>query len=207
MLISFCFINMFTHNQYILASSSISRKSILKKCGFKFIQIKPKCNEEKLKKNINKSTKPSNITKFLSFEKAKSISQTKKYFDHYVIGCDTLIYLENKVFNKARNIKEANLKIRKLSGKTHKIVSGLTICKNGRAIWQCSETTNVKIKKLSTKEIKAYLSKTGPQILNSVGCYQIESLGPQIIENIKGDFFNVMGLPLFKLLKYFSEQK
>ena len=65
----------------------------------------------------------------------------------------------------------------------------------------------VEIRKLTTKQIEGYLKKSGKQILQSVGCYQLEALGPQIIKDIKGDFFNVMGLPLFKLLKFvFNEQ-
>ena len=65
-----------------------------------------------------------------------------------------------------------------------------------------SETTVVEIRKLR-KQIEGYLKKSGKQILQSVGCYQLEALGPQIIKDIKGDFFNVMGLPLFKLLNTF----
>ena len=94
-----------------------------------------------------------------------------------------------------------------MSGKKHKIVSGLTICRKGKRIWQCSSTTVVKIRKINKHQIDKYLKQTGSQILNSVGCYQIESLGPVIIEDIKGDFFNVMGIPLFKLLKYVSKNK
>ena len=56
-------------------------------------------------------------------------------------------------------------------------------------------------------EVDQYLKKTGIQVLDSVGCYQLERLGPNIIEDIKGDFFNVMGLPLFKLLKHISKNK
>ena len=65
----------------------------------------------------------------------------------------------------------------------------------------------LKIRNLNNSEIKTYLKKTGKQILSSVGWYQIESLGPNIIESIKGDYFNVMGLPLFNLLDYlYSKQ-
>ncbi len=199
---------MFTHNTYVLASSSKSRFNILKKSGFLFKQVKPTCSEEKIKNKIKmKKTKPSLVAKKLSYEKAKSISKTKKHFDDYVIGCDTLIYLDNKIFDKAKNLKEAKKKIKTLSGKTHKIVSGLTICKNGRKIWQCSSTTEVKVRKLNPLQIDKYLTRTGNQILTSVGCYQIESLGPNIIEEIRGDFFNVMGIPLFKLLKYVFKKK
>ena len=199
---------MITHKPYILASSSKSRYKILKNSGFIFKQVKPLCNEEEIKKKINKKiNKPTSIAKILSFEKAKSVSGKKKYFNDYVIGCDTLIYLNNKIFDKAKNNNQAKLKIMKLSGKTHKIVSGLTICKNGNKIWQCSATTRVKIRKLTPNQISKYLEKAGEQVLDSVGCYQIESLGTNIIEGVSGDFFNVMGLPLFKLLKYVSNNK
>ncbi len=196
------FINMITHKYLVLASSSKSRSKILQNSGVVFKQIRPQCDEEKIKAKIIQKNKPANIAKILSYEKAKSISILKKYSNKYVLGCDTIICLENNIFDKAKNFEQAKSKLKKLSGKKHKIISGLTICKNGKKIWQCSETTYVKIKKLSTIQINKYLKLSGKQVLHSVGCYQIESLGPQIIENIKGDFFNVMGLPLFKLLKY-----
>ena len=198
---------MITNNKYILASSSASRKQILNKVGLSFKQVKPTCNEEWLKKIIKKKNKsPIFIAKKLSYEKARSISQNKKYSSLEVIGCDTIISLNNQMFDKAKNMKQAKTKIKKLSGKKHKIISGLTICKNGKKIWQCSSITEVKIRNLSEKQIDNYLKKTGTKILQSVGCYQIESLGPNIIEGISGDFFNVMGLPLFKLLNYVSNE-
>ena len=194
---------MIIHNRYILASSSKSRYQILKNSGFSFNCIKPLCDEEQIKKQIRrKKTSPTNTAKKLSYEKAKSISNKSKYFNHKVIGCDTLIYLNKRIFDKAKNIKQAKQKIKTLSGRKHKIVSAITICLGGKKIWQCSSTTEVKIRKLTEQQIDMYFKKTGIQILNSVGCYQIESLGPNIVEDIHGDFFNVMGLPLFKLLKY-----
>ena len=195
------------HTKFILASSSSSRYKILKDSGFSFIKISPDTNEEKIKKQIKKKKKPALIAKKLSYEKAKSISLKKKYFDYTVIGCDTLIYLGDKIFDKAKNISDAKKKLTNLSGKKHKIVSGVTIFRQGKKIYQFSETTQVKIRKLNKNKINNYLNKTGKQILSSVGCYQVEALGPVIIEDIKGDFFNVMGLPLFKLLKYVSKNK
>ena len=81
---------MFTNNKkYILASSSRSRFKILTKCGFDFKKVKPLCDEDKIKKNIDmKKTKPINIVKKLAFEKSKSVSILKKYFkfrlNHYL---------------------------------------------------------------------------------------------------------------------------
>ena len=195
------------HTKFILASSSNSRYKILKHSGFSFIKISPETDEEKIKKQITEKKKPAFIAKKLSYEKAKSISIKKKYFYHTVIGCDTLIYMGDQIFDKAKNISEAKKKLAILSGKKHRIVSGVTIFNQGKKIYQFSETTQVKIRKLNKKKINNYLNKTGKQILSSVGCYQLEALGPVIIEDIKGDFFNVMGLPLFKLLKYVSNNK
>tara|TARA_X000000950_G_C13757914_1_gene595539 strand:- start:360 stop:950 length:591 start_codon:yes stop_codon:yes gene_type:complete len=195
------------HTKFILASSSSSRYKILKDSGFNFIKILPETDEEKIKKQIKKKINPVLLAKKLSYEKAKSVSLKKKYFYHTIIGCDTLIYIGDKIFDKAKNISEAKKKLTILSGKKHNIVSGVTIFRKGKKIYQFSQTTQVKIKKLTKNNIKIYLNKTGKQILNSVGCYQVEALGPLIIEDIKGDFFNVMGLPLFKLLKYVSKNK
>ena len=132
---------------------------------------------------------------FLAKAKAKSINF--KYPQQLVIGCDTIIIFQNKIIDKAKDLKSAKKKIKKLSGKEHKIISAVSIFKNKKQIWSCIQTTKVKIRKLSTKNINHYINVCGEEILQSAGCYQIESHGPMIIENIKGDFFNVMGFPLF----------
>ena len=62
------------------------------------------------------------------------------------------------------------------------------------------------MKTLNQKQIDTYLKKTGKNILSSVGCYQVERLGPQIIKSIKGDFFNVLGFPLFPFLIFLSKR-
>ncbi len=195
------------HQKFILASSSKSRYKILKNAGLSFTQTKPNCNEEEIKKTIKRNTKPDIFAKKLSYEKAKSVSKQKKYTNKIVLGCDTVIYHNGKILDKVSSVEKAKKKIRSLSGKTHLIVSGLTICLNGTKVWENHEKTSVKIRKLNNRQINTYLKKTGKQILSSVGCYQIESLGPNIIESISGDYFNVMGLPLFNLLDYLYSKK
>ena len=207
MFITIIFINTLMHQKFILASSSKSRYKILKNAGLNFTQKKPNCNEEDIKKTINRKTKPEIFAKKLSYEKAKSVSKLKQHTNKIVLGCDTVIYHNGKILDKVSSVEKAKKKIKSLSGKTHIIVSGLTICINGFKVWEDYEKTHVKIRKLNNKEVNTYLKKTGKQILSSVGCYQIESLGPYIIERIKGDYFNVMGLPLFKLLDYLYSNK
>ncbi len=99
---------------------------------------------------------------------------------------------------------EAKEKIEILSGKKHTIITAVSAYYNNKPIWFAVEKTIVKIRKVKSKEIDDYLIKSGKQILDCVGCYQIEKAGPNIIENIKGDFFNVMGFPLFSFLLFFT---
>ena len=72
-------------------------------------------------------------------------------------------------------------------------------------MWSCSNEVKVKLRKLKDQEIEEYLKSCGLDILNSVGCYQIEKNGPVIIERINGDFFSVMGFPLFPFLLFLKK--
>ncbi len=98
------------HQKFILASSSKSRLKILKNAGLSFTQKKPRCNEEDIKKNITRKTKPEIFAKKLSYEKAKSVSIQKKYSDKIVLGCDTVIYHNGKILDKVNSIEKAKKK-------------------------------------------------------------------------------------------------
>ena len=81
------------------------------------------------------------------------------------------------------------------------------MCYGNKQIWSIKQQSTVTLKKISDKQIDEYLNKTGNQIISSVGCYQVEKLGPQILKSIKGDFFNVLGFPLFPFLSFLSKVK
>ncbi len=197
---------MLINTHFVLASSSRSRYYVLRKAGLNFTAKKPLCDEDKIKKKLKKNkNKPKEIAKRLAEEKAKSIS--KKLLNKLVIGCDTIILFDEKVIDKVKTLSLAKQKLKKLSGKEHKIITAICAYKKNKKIWSKLQTTKVKIRKLNKKNIDQYLKKSGEQILTSVGCYQIEKSGPQIIEFIKGDYFNVMGLPLFPLINFIKSYK
>ena len=196
---------MLLNKQFILASNSASRKKLLKNAGLNFLIKKPLCDEEYikiqlLKKIINKKKFPKLLAK------AKALSISKKNIKHLVVGSDTIIFLNNKIINKAQTVEEAEKKLLKLSGKKHQIVSGVSVCFNNKQIWSYQQTSTIYMNTLNQKQINTYLKKTGKDILSSVGCYQVEKLGPQIIKSIKGDFFNVLGFPLFPFLAFLSKR-
>ena len=196
---------MIINKEFILASSSKSRFKILKQNMLKFKQIKPSCDEEKIKeKLLKKNTKPMRVVKELSKQKAMSVST--KIPNKITVGCDTIILLNKEIVQKAKNTKGAQNKLLKLSGKKHKIISSVSVYKNKTKMWEHTQTTTVEIRKLSKKQIQNYLRFCGKEILNSVGCYQIEAAGPMVIKKIYGDFFNVMGFPLFPFLNFLKKQ-
>ena len=138
---------MFINKKFILASSSNSRYKILKQNNLNFFKKKPTCNEELIKKNlIKKNKKPIQVVKYLARAKAKSINF--KYPQQLVVGCDTIILFNNKILDKAQDLNSAQKKIKKLSGKEHKIISAASIYKNKKQIWSCIQTSKVKIRKL-----------------------------------------------------------
>ena len=199
-------IHMLLNIKFVLASNSSSRKTLLKNAGLSFFIEKPLCDEDYiksklLKKNINKKKLPKLLAK------AKALSISKKNTKHLVVGSDTIILFNNKIINKARTIEEAKKKLQKLSGKKHQIISGASVCLNNKQIWSYQQTSTIQMNTLNQTQINTYLKKTGKNILSSVGCYQVEKLGPQIIKSINGDFFNVLGFPLFPFLTFLSKRQ
>ena len=196
---------MLLDKKFILASNSASRKMLLKNAGLSFFTKSPLCDEDYikdqlLKKNINKKKLPKLLAE------AKALSVSKKNTKHLVVGSDTIILFNNKIINKAKTIREAKKKLQKLSGKKHQIISSASVCLNNKQIWSYQQTSTIYMNTLSQNQINTYLKKTGKSILSSVGCYQVEKLGPQIIKSINGDFFNVLGFPLFPFLTFLSKR-
>ena len=197
---------MLFNNTFILASTSQSRYSILKKCGLTFSTVKPTCNEVELKTEmLKKKTSPKKIALELARKKSQSVSSVKK--NNLILGADTTISFGGGLLNKATNLKEAKKIIKLISGAHHNIYSSASVFYDQKEIWNASLKTTVTIRDLTEKEIDIYLRCVGKSILTCVGCYKVEQLGPNIIKNIKGDFFNVMGLPLFPFLEFLKEKK
>ena len=190
--------------KFILASSSQSRYDLLKKNKLSFIRIRPVCDENIIKKKLLKNKySPKLISLELARLKAKSIGLKK--INKLVVGSDTVISINGYLLDKAKNIKGARKTLLKMSNKEHSIYSSAAAFYNKKEIWHSTQKTIVKIRKISQKEADIYLKNIGKKILNSVGCHRLEKEGPNIIENIKGDFFNVMGFPLFPFLLFLKE--
>ena len=185
----------------ILASSSERRLSLLRLIGLKFEVIPSNVEEDKIKDLENLDAEA--LVKKLSLLKAKTVAEKVK--EGIIIAADTVVVLNDEIIGKPKSEEEASSFLRRLSGGTHKVVSGIALVRKSKDYRELvkSVTTLVKMKELSRKEIKRYLS-TG-EALDKAGAYAIQGRGAILIEEIKGCYFNVVGLPLYRLSQMLKE--
>ncbi len=177
----------------ILASSSPRRKELMKKIGLKFKAV-PSSYVEKFDYKLD----PLELAKKLSFGKANNVALM--YKSHIVIGADTFVVLNGEFLGKPHNKDNARKMLEKISGKKLDVITGFSIIDNlnSKKISR-SVKTKVKIKKLSKDEIKNYIKTKEP--FDKAGAFGVSGIGSLIVEKIDGDFYNVVGLPLFQLSK------
>ena len=175
----------------ILGSSSPRRKNLLKKLGLKFtIQT---TNKEEKYPSILKEEK---IATFIACQKASYLTKKLKKND-LLITADTIVILNKEILNKPENEDDAFNMLSKLSGNTHKVITGVCIKTNKKEL-VFSETTLVTFKKLLKEEINFYITNHSP--LDKAGSYGIQDwIGRIGIIKINGSYTNVVGLPLTKL--------
>lgn len=179
----------------ILGSKSPRRKEILSQVTTDFI-VKVSDADENIGGQIDPFYLPVELAKI----KAEAIECQK---DDIVIGCDTVVILNDKILGKPKTLEESTEMLKDLSGTCHYVVSGLAI-KRGERLYLTSETTLVKMRPLSEKEINTYVSRFKP--LDKAGAYGIQEMAGAFVEKIDGDFYNVVGLPLCKLVKVLRDE-
>ncbi|MES2981669.1 MAG: Maf family protein [Verrucomicrobiota bacterium] len=119
--------------------------------------------------------------------------------DAVVIGADTLVFLDREPLGKPKDMAEAESMLRRLSGKTNQVCTGVCIMGPSERVTMLHAVTNVFFRELDDETLFAYLAKTQP--LDKAGAYGIQDHGEMIIERIVGAFDNVMGLPVEQVLQ------
>lgn len=170
---------------FILASSSPRRKQLLQEAGFQFKVIPPLGEETLL------PIPPEELAQKLSLQKAQSLSA--KYPRTWILGADTVVALDQKIFGKPQTLEEAYTFLMQLRGKTHHVWTGYTLLRDTQ-IFSCVECTQVSFHPVSIQQIHTYLSTFRP--LDKAGAYGIQELDEHWIASIQGSYSNVVGLPL-----------
>lgn len=187
-----------TQYQLILGSQSQARQQMLEQAGVSFDCIPAHVDEQALKEQYQHKT-PQELAHILATAKAEKISR-----DHpsaFVIGSDQILVCEGQIFTKAQDTHMAQENLKKLRGKTHDLISAVTIFREMRAIWSHVDTAHMTMKNFSDDFLESYLSRTGSLLTSCVGCYALEQGGVRLFQHIDGDFFTILGMPLLPLLQ------
>ncbi len=175
----------------ILASASPRRRELIRHISDNVLCV-PSGEDETLPDGIGASETP------VFLARLKALSVAKNYPEDFVVGSDTVVVLDDEILSKPLDEEDAYNKLRTLSGKTHRVITGCAIIKCEQ-IHTFSETTQVEFYPLSDEEILRYISTKDP--MDKAGAYGIQGAGALFVKGIVGDYFNVVGLPVARLMR------
>jgi septum formation protein len=176
----------------ILASNSPRRSYLLKQAGMEFDVIPSNFDESRVA-----FLDAAQYVQALSNAKAEDVA--KKYPGRWVIGADTIVLIDGKVLGKPKDKQAARAMLERLSGQTHQVYTGFTICCiDRRKHFSDVVVTDVTFKKLTSDEIKWYTDTDEP--FDKAGAYAIQGLGTFLVERINGSYTNVVGLPVCEVI-------
>ncbi len=180
----------------ILASQSAIRAAVLKAAGVVVEKQSPGVDEDALKAGMAQAS-PAEVATALADEKALAVSRVRSGL---VIGADQTLDFEGQLFDKARDLAQARERLLLMRGAKHRLHAGVTLARDGEVIWRTLSTSTLYMRSCSEAFVDGYLARN-PQVLASVGCYELEGEGVQLFEKIEGDYFAILGLPLLGLLE------
>lgn len=179
----------------ILASSSPRRTEILTNANISHTIIPSSCEEI-----IEPNLKPFEVVESLSYQKAKDVS--KKFPTDIIIGADTIVVINDQILGKPHSEIEAIKMLELISGKTHQVITGVTLIQNSK-VKIFHEVTDVSVKKLTLDEIEEYIRVEN--VYDKAGSYAIQGVFKKYIKDIQGEYYNVVGLPIERLKKELEE--
>ena len=185
--------------KYILASASPRRKELMEQAGFRF-EVIPSMVEERIRK-----TTPSDVVMELAFQKAQDVFERHQKSsdgrqDYVVIGADTIVVYRNEILGKPANKSEAFDMLSMLSDRTHQVYTGVSLIyfQNGQIHTNTFyESTDVTFCPISREDLHSYIESGDP--LDKAGAYGIQGSFAIHVKCIKGDYNNVVGLPICQL--------
>ena len=181
----------------VLASASPRRRELMEQFCGKNLVIVPAEGEEVVPDNVG----PGETVEALARGKARAVAARlcaggPGNREDIVIGADTIVWHEGRIFGKPHSQEEAAAMLRSLSGCTHEVYTGVSLIYGDRELTE-HEKTAVTFRVMTEKEILDYIATGEP--MDKAGAYGAQGLGALFVSSIEGDFFNVMGLPLCRL--------
>jgi septum formation protein len=180
----------------ILASASPRRKELLEQLGLPFAVLHSAVNEGDV------SGRPEKVACSLAQKKAVWIHE--RGAEGWILGADTIVVTDHTILGKPEDEEDAGRMLRALGGRKHRVITGFSILSpEGREVHGEAVETRVSIKPLSDAEIAGYVATGEP--LGKAGGYAIQGIGAFMVEGIRGSYTNVVGLPVYEMIKAFKK--
>ena len=186
----------------ILASGSAIRRKMLEDAGVAFAVVRPDIDEAALKAG---KSDPSTIARDLAEAKALAVSTENP--ESWVIGSDSIVQVDGRLFDKPASRDEAAEHLRFFSEKLMVLLSGVALAHGRKVEWSHVGIAELRVRALSDEFIESYLDAEWPEVGNTVGVFRMEARGVHLFENIAGGHFTILGMPLIPLLKQLRERE
>ena len=185
----------------ILASGSSIRRKMLEDAGVEF-EVIPADIDEEAGKGANHSFEA--IAKSLAEAKALAVSRNRP--GDWVIGSDSLVAVDGRLFSKPRDREEAADHLRFFSGKMMLLFSAAALARDGTIDWSTFGLAELEVRELSEEFIQAYLDAEWPEVRHTVGVFRLEARGVQLFDEIRGGNFTILGMPLIPVLRHLRKR-
>lgn len=186
----------------ILASTSAIRRALLEQAGVPFSCERPDVDEAR----IEADHEGQDFELALSLAEAKAADVSRRHPGDWVIGGDSVVSVEGRRFMKPRDREDAAGHLRFFSGKAMRLVSAVALAKGGRVEWNHISDAVLHIRPLSEQFIETYLDAEWPDVSYCVGVFRMEGRGVTLFDEVEGDHFTILGLPLLPLLGALRER-
>ena len=188
----------------VLASASAARRALLEAAGLRFEAIAAAVDEAAIKESAKAEGIPAaDAALMLAEAKARRIAQRRP--EALVIGCDQILVLGDRWFDKPEGPEGARAHLRALRGHSHLLVTAVLCWRGGERIWQHVATPRLAMRPVSDAFLDAYLALEGERVTESVGAYRLEGPGVQLFDRVEGEHAAILGLPLLALLGFLRQ--
>jgi septum formation protein len=183
----------------LLASTSATRLTLLVSAGLSVETQDSGIDERAVEEAAShEGLDPPSLAARLAAEKALAVS--RRHPERVVLGADQVLECEGEVFHKPADRAAAQVQLMRLAGKRHALHSAGAIAIGGQVVERFSKDAHLAMRPLTDEAIALYLDLAGPEVLRSVGVYQLEGFGVHLFETVEGDHSTILGLPLLPLL-------